>query len=439
MLSANRSAALFAFGLIGALVSGSAMGQDWSQWRGSNRDAKVSGFTPPADWPKTLPQKWKATVGEGVATPALVGDKMYVFSRQDDNEVISCLDAASGKELWRDQYPALGAEGPASGFSGPRASPAVADGKVVTLGLHGVLSCLDAATGKKLWRKDDFQNSFPRFYTASSPMLVDGLCIAQVGGPEGGGIIAYNLADGSQKWKWTGDGPAYASPSLMSIGDAKLVIAETSEKIAAITIADGKLVWETPFAAQGMGAYNAATPIVDGQTVIYSANRRGTRAVKFEKRGDGYVAKELWDNANTAVQFNSPVVKDGLIYGLTQSNELFCIDEQSGTTCWSASLGAAGPGGPGGPPGQARPGGGRPGGRRGGGGRGGFGVIVDAGAVLFALTPKSELVVFKPSRDAFAEVARIKVANSPTYAYPVISGSRIFIKDQNSVALLTVE
>src|SRR5258708_40265429 len=82
------------------------LAQDWPQWRGANRDGKTTGFTAPETWPQQLAQKWKITVGIGDSTPALVGDKLYAFSRQDTNEVILCLDAASGKTLWEIQYPA---------------------------------------------------------------------------------------------------------------------------------------------------------------------------------------------------------------------------------------------------------------------------------------------------------------------------------------------
>src|SRR4030095_16462974 len=102
--------------------------QDWPQWRGPNRDAKASEFKAPKTWPKELSQKWKVTVGEGVATPALVGDKLYVFSRQDGNEIARCLNASDGKELWAERYESLGANRPADSFSGPRSSPAVAQG-----------------------------------------------------------------------------------------------------------------------------------------------------------------------------------------------------------------------------------------------------------------------------------------------------------------------
>src|SRR5450755_2173993 len=115
--------------------------QDWPQWRGANRDAKATGFTEPKTWPKELTQKWKVTVGDGVATPALVGDKLYVFAREGGNEFIRCLNASDGQEIWKDKYETAGVGGIASGFSGPRSSPVVVDGKVVTFGVHGILSC----------------------------------------------------------------------------------------------------------------------------------------------------------------------------------------------------------------------------------------------------------------------------------------------------------
>jgi outer membrane protein assembly factor BamB len=124
--------------------SGFVLAQDWPQWRGPNRDGKVTGFAAPQAWPGTLTQKWKTAVGSGDATPALVGDKLYVFARQDGEEVTLCLDAGSGKELWQDKYTAQAVTGAASRHPGPRSSPAVGDGKVVTLGVGGVFSCLDA-------------------------------------------------------------------------------------------------------------------------------------------------------------------------------------------------------------------------------------------------------------------------------------------------------
>jgi len=410
------------------------MAQDWPQWRGLHRDAKAS-FQAPQTWPQTLARKWKVPIGDGVATPALVGEKLYVFTRQQDKEVLRCLNVADGKEIWKDEYESQGASGPSSSFAGPRSSPAVGEGKVVTLGVRGVLSCLDAASGKVLWRKDDFKGATPRFFTSSSPLIVDGLCIAQLGGGDSGALAAYELATGQQKWKWTGEGPAYASPILMTIDGKKLVIAQTERRLVGVQVADGKLAWEVPFAIQGARTYNAATPIVDGQTLILSGGGRGTQAFKLQKEGETITATELWKNPDQSVQFNTPVLKDAWVYGLSQSDVLFCLDKQTGKAAWTMPVAAGGREG-----GSER--GGGPGGRgRGPGGRGGggFGSIVDAGSVLLALTPASQLIAFAPGEKQYAELARIKVADSPTHAYPVLSGNRVFIKDQDSVAMYTMQ
>jgi outer membrane protein assembly factor BamB len=431
MKNADRATRVLVIGVI-LLGSSDVRAQDWPQWRGPNRDAKVTGFNAPKTWPKELTQKWKVTVGEGVATPALVGDRLYVFTREGGNEVIRCLDAATGKEIWQDKCEAKAVTGAASRFPGPRSSPAVVDGKVVTLGVDGTLSCLDAATGKKVWRKEDFKGSLPQFFTSCSPIVVDGLCIVQLGGEKSGAVVAFDLASGNEKWKWDGDGTAYASPVLLTLGDAKAIVAETAGKIVAVGLADGKLLWKTPFPKEGR-SYNACTPMVDGQTVIYSGSNRGTKAVKIEKQGDAVAAKELWSNKENSVQFNTPVVKNGLLFGVSERDTLFCIHAESGKTVWTAPVAAAAGG-------SGQPAGGQAGGQRRGGrmGGGGYGSIVDAGSVLVALTPSSQLIVFEPSDKAYTEMARIKVANSPTYAYPIIAGNRVFVKDKDSVTLWTI-
>src|SRR5262245_55172438 len=174
--------------LLGATSAGA---QDWPQWRGPNRDNKVVGFTEPKTWPKELTRKWKVTVGQGDSSPSLVGDKLYVFARQEGDEVILCLDAATGNEIWKDKYAAEPANVPMGGHKGPRSTPAVGAGKVCTLGVGGVLSCLDAGSGKVAWRKDT--KAKPRFYTASSPIIVDGKCIAFLGTQGKGELTAFDL------------------------------------------------------------------------------------------------------------------------------------------------------------------------------------------------------------------------------------------------------
>ncbi len=409
---------------------GSAQAQDWPQWRGPNRDGKVTGFTAPKSWPKDLKKTWTVTVGDGVATPALVGDKLYVFSREGGDEVIRCLNAADGKEVWKEKYASAGFQGIDASFQGPRSSPAVADGKVVTLGAQGILSCFDAAKGTRLWQKHDIKE-VPGFHVSSSPIIVNGLAIAQLGGGgrggrggapgggkpggSGGAIVAYDLTTGDQKWKWTGGSPAYGSPSLLTLGDTKAILAETAGTAVAVNVADGKLLWEIPFTSQ----YNGASPVVDGQTVILTSAGAGTKALKLTKDGDKADAKELW-NRPAATQFNTPVLKDGLLFGISSSNSLFCVKADTGETAWKTSLGGGGGGG-------------------GMMGRYVYGTVVDAGSVLFALNPSGQLLVFEPTAKEFKQLAKYSVAKGDTYAYPVVSGNRIFVKDKNAVTLWTIE
>jgi len=404
----GRSGAIV--GSVLLLCAAAAFAEDWPQWRGANRDGKVTGFVAPQAWPKALTQKWRTNVGSGDATPALVGDKLYVFARQGEDEVTLCLNAADGKELWRDKYAAEAPAGPAARHAGPRSSPAVADGKVVTLGVSGTVSCLDAATGKLVWRKDPFPKVVPQFFTAMSPLVVDGLAIAHLGGKGKGAIIAYTLATGDEKWRWDGEGPEYASPVLLTVDGTKQVVTLTDKSIVGVAVADGKLLWQVSFVPQGR-AYNAATPIVDGQTVIVTGAARGTKAIKIEKQGDGFAAKELWTNPEVAVQFNTPVLKDGFLFGLSNSGNLFCLNAQDGKTAWTDAAQH---------------------------GRG-FAAMVDAGSVILALPSTSELIAFKPNGKQYEEVARIKVAETPTFAHPVVAGKNVFVRDQDALTLLTLE
>jgi outer membrane protein assembly factor BamB len=384
--------------------------QDWPQWRGPNRDGKVSGFDMPQTWPNSLAQKWKTTVGVGDATPAMVGDRLYVFTRQGEEEILRCLNVADGKELWQDKYAAEEVTGPAARqHAGPRSSPTVADGKVVTLGATGVVSCVDAASGKSLWRNQEFKG-VPRFYTSSSPIVVDGMAVVQLGGSGEGATVAFDLASGTQKWKWTGDGPGYASPVLVTVDHTTQIATFTEKGVVGLGASDGKSLWQFPFAARGM-AYNAATPIVEGQTIIFAGQGRGTKAAKVEKQGDGFALKELWSNEQLAPQFNSPVLKDGLIFGLSDKGFFFCINAETGKTAWADQTSH---------------------------GRG-FCSIVDAGSAIVALPANGELIAFKPDGKQYVELAKIKVANTQTYAHPVLSGKRLVVKDENTVTLWVFE
>lgn len=403
------------------MAASAAVGQDWPQWRGPNRDARAAGFKAPPTWPAQLAEKWKVTVGDGVASPSLVGDKLYVFARQDGNEILRCLNAATGDEIWKDQYETEAVRGPASRFDGPRSSPTVAEGKVVTLGAQGMLSCLNADNGKLVWRNDENVGAVPRFATSSSPIVVAGLVMTEYGAEETGGIAAYDINTGDERWKWTGSGAAYGSPVQLTIDGVDVIVAPMADKMVALAAADGKLLWEMPYT---QGRYNSATPIVSESTLIMAGPTSGMTALKITKQGDEVAAEGIWKNTDNSVGFNTPVLKDGKLYGISGLNSLFCINVESGKTDWNAPLGGEGQA-------PAEQGGG---GRRGGGGGDGYGSVVDVSSALLALIPNGQLTVFAPG-DEFSQLVTYKVAEAGAYAYPVPSQFGLFIKDQDSVTL----
>src|SRR5260370_28423792 len=303
-------------GFVLVLGASGVRAQDWPQWRGPNRDNKVTGFKEPKTWPKELTKKWSVKVGLGDASPVLVGDKLFSFTRDGKEEVVRCLDAATGDEKWMDKYEADAVTGSGSGHPGPRSSPVVADGKVCTFGVGGTLSCYDADKGMKLWRKET--KVHPQFFTSASPIIVDGKCIQYIGGggrgSSKGDIVAYDLATGDEKWKWSGEGPAYGSPGLMSADKTNMLVTLDTKNLKDINAADGKLLWEAPFSAQ----YNSGTPIIDGQKVICSGPNAGTVEFKVQKKDDGFKAEQAWKQTKSAAGiYNTPVLKDGLLYGLT--------------------------------------------------------------------------------------------------------------------------
>ncbi len=411
MRNANPTSVLVGCALVGcALLPGAdcVWAQDWPQWRGPNRDNKVAGFTAPATWPKELTKKWNVAVGEGESSPVLAGDRIHVFARQGEEEVTLCLDAASGQELWKDKYTAQKVTGAAAKHPGTRSTPAVGEGKVCTLGVGGVVSCLDAATGKVLWRKDT--EAKPRFYTSSSPIIVDGKCIVYVGA-----LTAFDLADGEAKWQWPGGGTPYGSPVLMTALGVKQIVTPTEGAIAGIHLADGEELWQVKVDVGGYQA-NFSTPVIDGQTVIYSAAGKGkdatTIAVKIEKKGNAFIATNVWTKPQAAHQYHTPVLRDGLLFGVSAgSRNFFCWDAKTGNELWKD---------------KAQ--------------RGQCGCILDAGSVLLALTSDKELVAFKAGSKEYAEVAKYKVADAETWAVPIIAGSRIFVKDKGgSLTLWTIQ
>ena len=382
--------------------------QDWPQWRGSSRDSKVTGFKAPALWPGELKQEWKISVGTGDATPVISGSRLYLNTRQGENEVVLCLNSADGKELWKNVYPSVPVTGPAGSHPGPRSTPAVADGKVITFGANAIISCFDASSGKLLWRKENPENEVPQFFAGMSPLVAEKICYAHIGMKDKGKVIALDINTGNEKWRWEGDGPAYASPSMMTIGGKKLLVVQTEKNLMALNPADGKVLWQLATPVQ-QRFYNCVSPYIDGQIIYLTGQGTGTKAIKIEKPGNDYAVKEIWSNPGVGAKWNTPVLKDGFLYGFTDQKRLYCLNAFTGETAWIDNAVNSD-----------------------------FSTIVDCIDVIAGLTSTGNLIVLKPNPAAYTEIARYKVSETPVYAYPVISGNNIYIKDAETLTLYKV-
>jgi outer membrane protein assembly factor BamB len=383
--------------------------QDWPQWRGTNRDGKVTGFKAPQTWPQQLNQVWKVSVGVGDATPALVGNKLFVFTRQGDTEILQCLDASTGKQIWQSAgYPTVAVTGPPSSHPGPRSSPTVSNGKVITLGVAGDIACYDAATGKLIWRNEEYKGKVPQFFTGMSPIVSNGICVAHLGGPQTGQFVAFDLASGTIKWKVDGESPVYGSPVLVSADGTKQVVFQSPTKLISLNISDGKQLWELATPVGTGRVMNASSPVVDQNKIYHTGLNNGFNAIEIKKQGNSFIVNKLWTNPDFSTSFSTPTLKDGFLYALSNQGRLFCINASNGQTAWADQTAYQN-----------------------------FGSIIDAGSVIVALSSNSNMVVLKPDGKAFSQIAMLKVSDNSIYAHPILSGNRIFIKDNESLTLYT--
>ena len=203
-----------------AALAPEAAGQDWPQWRGPNRDGAVACFSEPDAWPEGLTARWTVSVGQGYATPILVGDRIYMYTRQGGDEVLAALDADSGAVVWRTAYaaPFEMSRATARHGPGPKSTPTFADGRLFTLGMSGIVSAFDAETGRQLWQKPAPPVE-PLYHTAMSPVVEGDLVIFHVGGHDDGALTAFDVVTGDVRWSWDGDGPAYGSPVVFDLED----------------------------------------------------------------------------------------------------------------------------------------------------------------------------------------------------------------------------
>ena len=264
--------------------------QDWPQWRGPARDGAIAAFNEPASWPAALTKRWQVDVGSGYATPLVVGDRVYAFSREGEDEVLRALDAATGKQIW--QKPAPPVE--------------------------------------------------PHFHTSQSALVDRGRVILHVGGHDQGALTAFDAATGAVKWSWNGDGPAYGSPILADFGGTRQVINFSQKSLVGVDAATGQLLWRVPFEARSIT--NSITPLVYGQTVIVSGQGKPLTAFKISKQNDQWSAEMAWENDQLQMSFSNPVLVRDAVFSMSplNSGQFFWADAKTGATIWRSAPRQAG-------------------------------------------------------------------------------------------------
>jgi outer membrane protein assembly factor BamB len=334
-----------------------------------------------------------------------------MFTRQEPNEVLRALDAATGKVLWESSYAAPfkpNAAATRGHGTGPKSTPAFADNKLYTLGMSGIVTAFDALTGKQLWQKPAPPVE-PLYHTAMSPLVDRGLVILHVGGHNAGALTAFDANTGDVKWSWNGDGPAYGSPVVAELDGVRQVITMTQENLVSVSAANGELLWRRPFSVRS--TRNAVTPILYGQLVIVSGIEKSVTAFTAARRNKEWTLVDVWENPEVTMDMSTGVLIGNTLYGFSPRNsgQFFAIDAKTGKTLWLTE-----------------------------GRQATNAAVVRAGNIWFALEDDGELVVARGNTAKFEPLRRYRVAETATWAQPVVSGNRVFVKDVSSVALWTI-
>jgi outer membrane protein assembly factor BamB len=397
------------------LVSlGSALtGADWDEWRGPHRDGTL--IAEPKAWPEKLNQKWKITVGEGHSSPILAAGTVYVFARQEGKETLLAIDPSNGNLRWKQQYPAPYKMNPAATAhgEGPKSTPLYSAGRLYTLGISGILSSFDAETGKVRWRKEfshEFKATSPDFGAAVSPIIDGGLLIVHVGGAGQGALTAFDADSGQVKWTWNGDGPAYASPVVVDLSGTRQVVTQSQKNIIAVSAASGKLLWKIPFTTPY--EQNIVTPLVYRDTLILSGLDDGIMAIRPVRKGETWTTEKVWQTKDASMYMNSPVITGDLLFGFShlKKGQLFCLDPRTGAMLWQ------------GPPRD-----------------GDNAAMLVSPTSLVVLKNDGEMIVARPNGKALDVARRYTVADSSTYAHPVVLADGVLIKDVKTLTRWSVQ
>jgi outer membrane protein assembly factor BamB len=397
---------------------------DWPQWRGPHRDGISADTGLLTEWPKDGPRRvWRAPIGGGYSSPSVAGGRVYVTDKQGSEERVRCLDANRGKERWSYAYE-VDYTGMDPGYAkGPRATPAIHDGRVYTLGASGVFLCLEAAPqgdrARLLWRHDllsKYQAKLPKWGVASSPLVVGGLIIVQPGGNKGS-VVAFDRVTGQEKWTALDDSSGYSSPVAATAAGAPQVICFTARRMVGLRVEDGGLLWE--FGWRTPNDANIATPLVADDYVFLSSDYgAGCALLELKAQGDGGVsARPVFVRRNKVMrnQSSTCVLHNNHLYGFDVAGYgdrvfLRCVDVRTFEEKWNEPF------------------------------------VKDKASLLFAdghllvLTEEGVLSLVEATPAGYRKKASAEVLDgSQCWALPALAGGRLYLRDNKYIVCLEMK
>jgi len=375
----------------------------WPSYLGANRDAHYASGPILTAWPeKGLTQLWRRPIGGGYPSMIVAEGKVFTIEQRRDQEVLAAYDMASGREVWTVAWKGFFQE--SMGGDGPRATPTYDEGRVYALGAQGEFRCVQASNGKVLWSKNILSEngaSNLQWGMASSPLVVDDQVVVLPGGSSGNSVVSYDKRTGATKWRALDDKAAYTAPMIATLAGERQVVVVTAARAVGLTLG-GKLLWEFPWKTDY--DVNAAQPVVAGPDglVLAAGYDHGTALVEISRDGDKFAARQVWFSKSMKAKFNTPVVKDGVLYGLDEG--IFAaVDVATGQRKWK-------------------------------GGRYGYGQVLLAGDHLVILTEAGEVVLVKTNPDRLEEIARFEALSGKTWNPPAIADGKLLVRNTTEMA-----
>lgn len=385
---------------------------DWPQFRGPRRDGVSAETGLLRRWADGQPrQEWKVEgLGEGYGSLAVADGRIYVQGALGGRSGVHCLEAATGKKIW---FTPLGGKSDNDRGNGPRSTPTVEGERLWALTESGDLAMLEAGSGKIGWTKNligkDFQGQQPHWLMSESP-LVDGEKLIVTPGARGATLVALDKMSG--KWLWSSkelsDPPGYSSVIAFNVGPVRCLAALTAKAGVGVRASDGKLMWSWDKPANRVA--NCAAPVFADDKVFYtSAYGTGGGAMQLTAKGDIVEASELYFTREMMNHHGGVVHHEGYLYGFSNAI-LTCMRLSDGHVAWrDRSVGK--------------------------------GCLTLADGMLFLLGESNVAGLAEASPAGYKELGRFTIPDQgrPSWAYPVVSGGKLFIRHQGLLMSFNVK